>query len=109
MVPPFKSGTSLNTLKRRRDGSLVQYIRIRSGPQRGQYVHRMIMAAALGRNLQDDEEVDHLNGNRLDNDPSNLQVLHVSAHARETRRRHNSGTQPLTRPRESDAPTVDAG
>jgi hypothetical protein len=108
-MPPFKDGTSLNKLRRRRDGSIVQYIRIRSGPQRGQYVHRMILEAKLGRKLQEDEEGDHIDGDTLNNDPGNLQVLHTVAYARETRRRHNGGTRPITRPGEPVAPAVDAG
>lgn len=42
--------------------------------------HRLVAAAMLGRMLNDREIVHHKDGNRLNNDPSNLQVMSQSAH-----------------------------
>jgi Fe-S cluster assembly iron-binding protein IscA len=39
------------------------------------YKHRLVAEAALGRPLRDDEAVWFKNGNRLDCDPDNLEVL----------------------------------
>lgn len=82
-MPVFKDGCALNTIDR--NGRVVQYIRVTAGPQRGKYLHQLIAEAKLGRALMPFEEVDHDNGNTLDNDPDNLIVRHSRVHARKTR------------------------
>jgi hypothetical protein len=51
-----------------------------------EYEHRAVMQRILGRQLASYEVVHHLNGNRLDNRPTNLAILlngmHVSNHLR---------------------------
>lgn len=42
-----------------------KYPRITAGPLRGQYIHRVVAAAMLGRALTKDEQVDHRDGNKL--------------------------------------------
>lgn len=47
--------------------------------------HRLVVAQEIGRNLQSHEVVDHKNGIRLHNDPSNLRLFDSNAdHLRET-------------------------
>jgi hypothetical protein len=84
-MPPPGDGTCLNTIER--CGLEIRYLRVSSGPQRGKYVHQLVAEAMLGRSLMAFEEVDHMDGNTLNNHFTNLQVIHGSAHAKETRRR----------------------
>jgi hypothetical protein len=46
------------------------------------------MEILLGRTLRRDEHVHHLDGNKVNNRPSNLQLLSASAHNSQTNRRH---------------------
>lgn len=72
-MPPFKNGVSINKIRKRKgNGTLQKYLRITAGPQRGKYVHRLIVAARIGRDLHDWEEIDHKDGNTLNDHPSNL-------------------------------------
>lgn len=61
----FKSGT---TCKRK-------YPRVTAGPLRDKYIHRIVAAALLGRDLTKDEEVHHKDGDRRNFDWKNLMVL----------------------------------
>jgi hypothetical protein len=53
-----------------------------SGPNRGDYVHRVKTEKKLGRKLRSDEHVDHKGRNRSDN--SNLKVMSQSEHTKKT-------------------------
>lgn len=44
-------------------------------PRRTIYLHRVVMEHALGRSLTQGEQVDHVNGDTLDNRRSNLRVV----------------------------------
>ncbi|MBO5630402.1 MAG: HNH endonuclease [Aeriscardovia sp.] len=46
------------------------------------YEHRLIVEKMLGRKLSTDEIVHHIDGNKWNNDPSNLEVVTRSEHAR---------------------------
>jgi len=71
--------------------NVTGYIRIKAGPQRDKYVHKIVAEAMLRRELRDDETVDHIDGNKLNNHWENLQVLTLSTHAvLEAKRRKNA-------------------
>ncbi len=78
-MPKFRGGTSTDSKK---------YLKITAGPHRGRRVNILIAEAMLGRKLKPDEEVDHRDGNRLNCEHTNLQVLSGPDHTRlENRRR----------------------
>jgi hypothetical protein len=83
-MPPPGDGVSLNTIER--CGLAIRYLRVSSGPQRGRYVHQLVMEARLGRALLPGEEVDHIDGNTLNDCWTNLQLMTGSEHAKKTRR-----------------------
>lgn len=56
------------------------YPRCTAGPHRHKYLHRMIAAAMLGRELKDDEQVNHKNRNKLDFGFANLFILGSKDH-----------------------------
>lgn len=66
--PRWKGGLRVNC-----DG----YLQITAGPLRGQYVQRLVLEAKLGRPLQADEEAHHINEDRLDCRPDNLEARPV--------------------------------
>lgn len=61
------TGTTCKTTKR--------YPRVTAGPLRNQYVHRIVAAAMVGRDLTKDEEVNHKDQDRRNFHFSNLFIL----------------------------------
>lgn len=48
----------------------------------GKHTHRIVAEQMLGRSLKADEVVHHIDGNKRNNDPSNLMVMTQSEHCR---------------------------
>ena len=59
-------------LHKARKGKL--YVGVRAG-KRSYLVHRLMMAAKLGRMLSPSEQVNHINGNTRDNHMDNLEIV----------------------------------
>lgn len=58
------------------------YISITMGPHKGKCVHVAVMEERIGRRLLSDEVVHHIDGNRSNNDISNLALVTKSGHSR---------------------------
>jgi hypothetical protein len=65
------------------------YLEITTGPDKGRGAHVVVMEQAIGRRIQRHEVVHHVDGNRANNDLSNLRLMTRSAHtALHRRQRH---------------------
>lgn len=65
------------------------YPRIGAGPLRGQRLHRIIAAAKIGRPLNPDEDVHHLDGQKLNIAPDNLKVMGHREHSCVSAKQHH--------------------
>lgn len=69
----YSKGVSLNSRG---------YFVFTRGRHKGRLVHRIVMEIKIGRDLLKNEDVHHIDGNKINNDPSNLMVISRSDHAR---------------------------
>ena len=51
------------------------YLRIMAGPCRGRYVHELIAEAKIGRPLYDGEQAHHIDHDKLNCHPDNIEVI----------------------------------
>lgn len=69
-----------------KDGSYYKAVKFPSHPKADKkgyvYSHRVVMEQVLGRFLDSSEIIHHKDGNKLNNDPSNLEVLTASQHSK---------------------------
>ncbi len=64
--------------------------------------HRLVAEAKLGRKLEETEAVHHIDGNKHNNDPANLEIHSVSEHGRLHSRQTLNGAKLLP----EDVPTI---
>jgi hypothetical protein len=72
MAGVLKTGTTCKTTKR--------YPRVTAGPLRHKYIHRIVAAALVGRELLRSDEVHHKDGDRRNFNWDNLMVLGAKDH-----------------------------
>lgn len=58
------------------------YVYVMTGRRHYEPLHRLIMSAALGRQLLTEEHVHHIDGDTLNNSLENLEILSAAEHAR---------------------------
>lgn len=83
------TGTYLNAGSRTKK----PYVRVCYGPQRDQYVHKLVMEGMLGRALQPGEEVEHFDGDGTNNRWDNLVLVQKAEHGHMTRDRCNAARE----------------
>jgi hypothetical protein len=83
---PWNAGTSKGWIDKR--GYRWQYV-TEYGKRVARREHRILMEAKLGRKLEPWELVHHINGNKSDNRPENLEVREFGEHTAE----HHRGSQ----------------
>lgn len=62
------------------------YVVYTRGPNKGRFVHTLIMEERIGRRILPDEVIHHIDGNRSNNSIDNLALMTKSAHSRLHRR-----------------------
>jgi hypothetical protein len=64
------------------------YPRYSAGPHRGKYVHRVVLAEKLGRELTKDEDGHHRDGNKLNFHPDNIELMGHREHGYVSAKQH---------------------
>ena len=92
--PMNKKGCPM-TMRIKKRKRMIDYLKQNVGDKKskqyekilGNFKHRLLAEIKIGRKLEDDEVVHHIDGNHLNNDIENLQVMkrseHMSLHIRE--------------------------
>lgn len=62
------------------------YCEVTVGVNKGRRVHDVIMEAIMGRTLEPEEIVHHIDGNTTNNDPRNLKIMNQGDHLRHHRK-----------------------
>jgi hypothetical protein len=71
----------IGTRRTHNSGDGLVYYEVKVSPRgRWRLEHRVVMEKILGKKLKTSEHVHHLNGDTLDNHPSNLRLVSNSAH-----------------------------
>jgi hypothetical protein len=65
-----------------KDGYLFICRKYKNGKRRSLYIHRLVMREKLGRDLERNEIVHHIDGDKQNNAPDNLELTNVSEHAK---------------------------
>lgn len=78
-----RKGHYVNHTRPKKSGlAKMSYLRICAGPQRDKYLHRIVAEAMLLRPLLPGEAVDHIDGDPMNNHPSNLRVMTIRMNTR---------------------------
>jgi len=77
---PDRRPIGTRRLAESRKGLFYREIKIDKGGKGWIYEHRHVMATLIGRPLSRREHVHHIDGNTLNNDPSNLALMNPSEH-----------------------------
>lgn len=78
-MPKFNGGMKIDS---------KGYLTITAGPLRGVRVHRLVAAAKVGRPLKKSEDVHHLDGDKLNCTPDNLEILGHTEHGAVSAKQH---------------------
>jgi hypothetical protein len=73
------------------EGYAVRYVRCAPKPRQKLALHRLVLERAIGRQLFEYEQADHINGDRLDNRRSNLRTASITQN-RQNRARPKNNT-----------------
>lgn len=87
----FRQAAKLARLQKARGWRITSqgYVEYTIGEHAGRRVHCVIMERRIGRRLLSDEIVHHIDGDKQNNDESNLALMTMSAHARIHRLQEN--------------------